>query len=112
MVEAYLEIGIIDEARAAAAVLGYNYPGDPWYEDSYRLLSDRGLIETEPHPLRNRKSALAAAEEQDNALRNADSAPLGDAMAPPPVDGPEEELSPTTDNADLVSPPVEAPESL
>ncbi|MEL7488871.1 MAG: outer membrane protein assembly factor BamD, partial [Pseudomonadota bacterium] len=27
LVEAYLEIGIETEARAAAAVLGYNYPG-------------------------------------------------------------------------------------
>ncbi len=27
LVEAYLEIGVIEEARAAAAVLGHNYPG-------------------------------------------------------------------------------------
>ena len=35
LVEAYLEIGIVDEAREAAAVLGYNYPGSDWYEDCF-----------------------------------------------------------------------------
>jgi len=31
-------MGIYDEARTAAAVLGANYPGSPWYQDSYDLL--------------------------------------------------------------------------
>ncbi len=44
LVEAYLELGIVDEARAAAAVLGYNYPGDRWYQDSYRLFERRGIV--------------------------------------------------------------------
>ncbi|MEM8934782.1 MAG: outer membrane protein assembly factor BamD [Pseudomonadota bacterium] len=44
MVEAYLEIGVIPEARAAAAVLGHNYPGSRWYEDTYRLFEDFGLL--------------------------------------------------------------------
>lgn len=38
MVEAYMAMGMRDDARRAAAVLGYNYPGSPWYVDSYRLL--------------------------------------------------------------------------
>lgn len=37
MVEAYLEMGIVPEARRHAAILGYNYPGSEWYEDTYRL---------------------------------------------------------------------------
>lgn len=44
LVEAYLELGIVDEARAAAAVLGYNYPGSRWYQESYRLFKARGLL--------------------------------------------------------------------
>ncbi len=44
LVESYLELGIIDEARASAAVLGYNYPGTRWYQDSYRLFERRGLL--------------------------------------------------------------------
>ncbi len=45
LVEAYLQLGLVDEARAAAAVLGYNYPGTAWYQDSYRLFARRDLID-------------------------------------------------------------------
>lgn len=38
LVEAYMTLGLKDEATRVAAVLGYNYPGSPWYEDSYKLL--------------------------------------------------------------------------
>ncbi len=40
LVEAYLSLGVIDEAKAAAAVLAHNYPGSEWYTDSYALLVD------------------------------------------------------------------------
>ncbi len=42
MVEAYLTVGLVDEAKRNGAVLGYNYPGDPWYADAYALLTGRG----------------------------------------------------------------------
>jgi outer membrane protein assembly factor BamD len=38
LVESYLALGIPDEARKAAAVLGANYPGSEWYQRSYRLI--------------------------------------------------------------------------
>lgn len=38
LVEAYLSLGIEEEARRYAAVLGYNYPDSIWYRDSYRML--------------------------------------------------------------------------
>lgn len=38
MTESYLAMGLRDEARKTAAVLGYNFPGSPWYQDSYALL--------------------------------------------------------------------------
>ena len=38
LVESYLALGIPDEARKAAAVLGANYPGSEWYHRSYRLI--------------------------------------------------------------------------
>lgn len=41
--EAYLSLGVQREAQTAAAVLGYNYPGSDWYEDSYALLAERDL---------------------------------------------------------------------
>jgi outer membrane protein assembly factor BamD len=29
---------VTEEAQATAAVLGYNFPGSEWYQDSYALL--------------------------------------------------------------------------
>ncbi|GGG74740.1 outer membrane protein assembly factor BamD [Salipiger pallidus] len=43
LVEAYLSLGLTDEAQTAGAILGYNYQGTDWYEDSYKLLTGRGL---------------------------------------------------------------------
>lgn len=43
LVEAYLSLGLTDEAQTAGAILGHNFRATEWYEDSYRLLSSRGL---------------------------------------------------------------------
>lgn len=43
LTEAYLSLGIKPEAQTAAAILGYNFPGSPWYEDAYALLAGEGL---------------------------------------------------------------------
>lgn len=43
LVEAYLALGITEEAQTAGAILGHNYRSSPFYEDSYRLLTRRGL---------------------------------------------------------------------
>lgn len=43
LVEAYLSLGLTDEAQTAGAILGFNYRGTDWYEDSYALLTGRGL---------------------------------------------------------------------
>lgn len=43
LVEAYYGLGIVQEAQAAAAVLGHNYPDSQWYADSYKLLKSGGL---------------------------------------------------------------------
>ncbi len=43
IVETYLLIGIPKEAQTAAAVLGHNYPGSLWYQDSYTLLKGKNL---------------------------------------------------------------------
>ena len=39
LTEAYMALGVTDEARRTAAVLGYNFPGSRWYEDSYALIN-------------------------------------------------------------------------
>ncbi len=38
LTEAYLALGIPDEAKKAAAVLGANYPGSKWYERAFELM--------------------------------------------------------------------------
>ncbi|MBV9572083.1 MAG: outer membrane protein assembly factor BamD [Alphaproteobacteria bacterium] len=38
LTEAYYALGVYPEAQTAAAVLGANYPGSMWYQDSYNLL--------------------------------------------------------------------------
>ena len=43
LVEAYMALGVVDEAQATAAVLGHNYPGSDWYADSYELLTGRDV---------------------------------------------------------------------
>ncbi len=43
LVEAYLALGLTDEAQTAGAILGYNYQSSPFYDDSYKLLTGRGL---------------------------------------------------------------------
>ena len=35
--------GLIQEATNNGAVLGANFPGDAWYSDAYKLLTDSGL---------------------------------------------------------------------
>ena len=43
LTEAYMGLGIADEAQTAAAVLGHNFPDGPWYKDAYNLLKGGGL---------------------------------------------------------------------
>lgn len=43
LVEAYLALGLDDEAVTAAAILGYNFQSSPFYQESYQLLKAKGL---------------------------------------------------------------------
>lgn len=47
--EAYYALGLTDEARQVAAVLGYNYPASEWYVDSYTLLTGEN-VDRPPRP--------------------------------------------------------------
>jgi outer membrane protein assembly factor BamD len=40
LVESYLSLGLPEEAKKAAAVLGANYPGSKWYSRAYKLMRD------------------------------------------------------------------------
>ena len=43
LVESYLTLGLLEEAKRNGAVLGANYSNDQWYHDAYRLLTNAGL---------------------------------------------------------------------
>ena len=43
LTEAYMALGIRQEAQTAAAVLGHNFPSSRWYKDSHALLAAGGL---------------------------------------------------------------------
>lgn len=45
LVESYLTLGLRTEATRVAAVLGHNYPGSKWYEDSYKILDSKSRQE-------------------------------------------------------------------
>jgi outer membrane protein assembly factor BamD len=42
LTEAYVSLGLMDEAQTAAAVLGHNFPDSSWYKDSYNLVKGAG----------------------------------------------------------------------
>ena len=48
MVEAYYEMGMVDESIKIASTLGYNYPDSKWYKYSYKLINktegDRSFV--------------------------------------------------------------------
>ncbi|MFN7662206.1 MAG: outer membrane protein assembly factor BamD [Alphaproteobacteria bacterium] len=53
LVEVYLQLGILNEAQASAAVLGHNFPHSEWYKKAYNLLEKTGQL-----PDKNDKTKL------------------------------------------------------
>lgn len=43
LTESYLALGLTNEARTSAAILGHNFRSTGWYQDSYKLLRGEGL---------------------------------------------------------------------
>ncbi len=56
LTEAYMALGVINEAQTSAAVLGYNFPDSSWYKDAYKLVQSRGV-----NPQLNEQSWIAKA---------------------------------------------------
>jgi len=88
LVECYLTIGVLDEARAAAAVLGHNYPGSEWYEAAYNLMDRYGVLEPGAKIKPDKKLVKLQAKEAELLAKAARQAPKGDtdALAPPTDD--------------------------
>jgi outer membrane protein assembly factor BamD len=47
LTEAYMALGIVEEAQTSAAVLGHNFPDSRWYKDAYALMEAKGLQPSE-----------------------------------------------------------------
>jgi outer membrane protein assembly factor BamD len=97
LVEAYLTLGVVDEARRNAAVLGYNYPGDPWYASAYELLTSKGYRpDVAPNPKGRRGIQLPFFGRHDKG-----------ATLPPPGEAPAGAASPgQTADAGVAQPPA------
>ena len=50
LTESYLELGVLEEARKSAAVLGANFPGTDWYQRAYSLIqkNEAGAVPAQP----------------------------------------------------------------
>jgi outer membrane protein assembly factor BamD len=86
LVECYTSLGLVDEARRTAVILGYNYPRSEWYAYSYDLVHD---LKPGGQPIAAPKMA------QGNAPASALPAALGSspALAPPAETGSTENAS-------------------
>jgi outer membrane protein assembly factor BamD len=111
LVEAYLELGIIDEARSAAAVLGYNYPGSRWYEDTYRLFAKRDILISDVRKDLRQAETEEAVEDPNKVLQDLD---LNEVHGIDQVTAQDlDDLAPTSDTlGDDLGPPVFEPSDL
>lgn len=50
IVEINMILGLEDEAKKVAAVLGYNYPGSDWYVDAYQLITGEQIRDPADDP--------------------------------------------------------------
>lgn len=99
LVESYLTLGLLDEARRNGAVLGYNYPGDPWYSDAYKLLTSKGLRPAvEPKAGGRGFMRLPFTKDKQQTVR-----PPGAVLAP---EKPADAAATTTDTAATVEAPA------
>lgn len=74
LAELYTRLGLKEEARQVAAVLGYNYPASEWYLDSFQL------VEGKPPP---RPKGALAAKDGKPGQRVASAPPQGRTSASP-----------------------------
>ncbi|WP_239019380.1 MULTISPECIES: outer membrane protein assembly factor BamD [Novacetimonas] len=62
LVEVYLDLGLLEQARKTGAVLAYNYPDSKWYRDAYDHLRDHNLIKgISPRTHKQGRNALSRA---------------------------------------------------
>ena len=58
LVEIHYKIGLKDEAKKYASMLGYNYKSSKWYEKSYKIFNKDYINETLKKKKKNKKTTL------------------------------------------------------
>jgi len=58
LTEIYLTLGLTEQATKTAAVLGHNYPGSKWYQESYARLAEVGQVPDAPTALKTGRPGL------------------------------------------------------
>ena len=41
LTESYMALGLVEQAKKTASILGHNFPGSEWYVDSYQLIAEK-----------------------------------------------------------------------
>ena len=89
LTETYLALGVRDEARKSAAVLGANYPETFWYERAFKLMGENAVQPIEPLapgeaivPQLTVPAPVAAPRTEVEVLPSIDDAPTPRAEAP------------------------------
>ncbi len=102
LVVAYLSLGLTKEAVENGAVLGYNYPGDPWYSEAYKLLTSKGLRPLVP-PSTKTASSTRLLPRFHKAKSETLTPPAYDKATPPVPSDAEPPFAP------ILTPPTAAP---
>jgi outer membrane protein assembly factor BamD len=91
LTEAYLALGVREEAQKSAAVLGRNYPGTDWYQRAYKLVGDNPVTPIRPLAPGEQIIAPGAPATQGNSAPTGESsggAPNAAAPSTPTTVGP------------------------
>ena len=66
LVEIYYSLGMIEDAKKTASVIGYNYPDSKWYKFSYELVGIKENNESEKKSFFSKLSNFITKDDEEN----------------------------------------------
>ena len=66
LVEIYYSLGMLEDAKKTASVIGYNYPNSKWYNFSYKLVSPKDDKKNEKKSFFSKLSNLITKNDEEN----------------------------------------------
>ena len=66
LVEIYYSLGMIEDAKKTASVIGYNYPDSKWYRFSYELVGPKDIDKTKNRSFFGKVSNLLTKDDEKN----------------------------------------------